>query len=273
MKNLKIYVISDSIGETGEQILKASLRQFDQIDYEVKRYPYHNSIGMIEPIIEEAALDEFSLIVYTTVENNTRKFIQEKAHELNVPLVDVMGPPMEVIEKILNKEPLREPGLIRRLDENYFKKVECIEFAVNYDDGKDPRGAKNADICLVGISRTSKTPLSIYLANKHFKVANIPLVPEVGVPQEVYQKDKRRVIGLIANPYKINAIREERLKTLGLDSTANYSNLERIEKELEYSKRIMKDLDCIVIDVTNKSIEETAGIIIDHMKSSFPGEY
>lgn len=270
MKYLKIYVLSDSIGETGEQIAKASLRQFELDDYEIKRYPYHNSIGMIEPILYEAAKDDYSMIFYTTVEEKTREFIQEKAAELNVPIIDVMGPPIDAMEKILEKKPLREPGLIRRLDENYFKKVECIEFAVNYDDGKDPRGAKKADICLVGISRTSKTPLSIYLANKLYKVANIPLVPEVPVPQEVYKKDKRRIIGLVANPYKINAIREERLKTLGLSSNASYSRIDRIEEELEYSKRIMKELDCIMIDVTNKSIEETAGIIIDHMKTTFP---
>ena len=266
---LKIYIISDSIGETGEQIAKASIRQFEVDDFEIKRFPYHNNIGMIEPIFNEAAKDHNSLIVYTSVDAGTRKFIAEKSKELNVPVIDVMGPPLDVMEKILGYEPLREPGLIRRLDENYFKKVEAIEFAVTYDDGKDPRGAKNADICLVGISRTSKTPLSIYLANKLYKVANIPLVPEVPVPKEVYQKDKRRVIGLIANPYKINAIREERLQTLGLSNTANYSQIKRIEQELNYSKRVMKELDCIVIDVTNKAIEETAGIIIDHMRTTF----
>lgn len=269
MKYLKIYVLSDSIGETGEQIAKASLRQFELDNYEIKRYPYHNNIGMIEPVLDDAAKDPNSMIFYTTVEKSTRDYIQSRAKELNIPLVDVMGPPMDTMQQILGKEPLREPGLIRRLDENYFKKVECIEFAVNYDDGKDPRGAKNADICLVGISRTSKTPLSIYLANKLYKVANIPLVPEVPVPAEVYKKDKRRVIGLIANPYKINAIREERLQTLGLSNTASYSQLDRIQEELEYSKRVMKELDCIVIDVTNKAIEETAGIIVDHMKTTF----
>lgn len=269
MNYLKLYIISDSIGETGEQIAKASLRQFEIDDFEIKRYPYHNSIGMIEPIFDEAAKDPNSLVIYTTVEEKTRNFIKEKSEELNVPVIDVMGPPMDAMEKILKSEPLREPGLIRRLDENYFKKVECIEFAVTYDDGKDPRGAKNADICLVGVSRTSKTPLSIYLANKLYKVANIPLVPEVPVPREVYKKDKNRIIGLIANPYKITSIREERLQTLGLDNTASYSQLKRIEQELNYSKRIMKELDCIVIDVTNKAIEETAGIIIDHMRTTF----
>lgn len=177
-----------------------------------------------------------------------------------------MGQPMAEIEKIFGYPPLREPGLIRRLDENYFKKVEAIEFAVKYDDGKDPRGARKADICLVGISRTSKTPLSMYLANKFYKVANIPLVPEVGVPKEVFEKDVDRVIGLICRPEKLITIREERLKSLGLSSGARYANFDRIREELEYSKKIMEEIGCIVIDVTDKAIEETAEIILEHIK-------
>ncbi len=181
-----------------------------------------------------------------------------------------MTPPLEALENVLGYPPKRESGIIRRLDENYFKKVEAVEFAVKYDDGKDPRGGvKKADICLVGISRTSKTPLSMYLAHKNYKVANVPLVPEVPPPKELFEKDKRRIIGLVANPAKLNEIRQERLKSLGLDFTANYANVDRINMELEYSKEIMDKLGCIVIDVSNKAIEETAGIVIDYMKKSF----
>ena len=156
---LVIYVISDSVGETGELIAKASVRQFETNNYEVKRYPYHNSIEQIEPILYEAAKEQKSLIIYTNVVQETRDFINEKAEELNLKVVDVMGEPLNKLEDVLGYKPLREPGLIRRLDENYFKKVEAVEFAVKYDDGKDPRGAKKADICLVGISRTSKNTI------------------------------------------------------------------------------------------------------------------
>ena len=151
---LTIFVISDSIGETGELIAKSSARQFESENYEIIRYPYHNSIEQIKPVLEKASKIKNSLIVYTNVVKETRDFIEEKTHELKLHTVDVMGEPLLQIEDILGYEPLREPGLIRRLDENYFKKVECVEFAVKYDDGKDPRGAKKADICLVGISRT-----------------------------------------------------------------------------------------------------------------------
>ncbi|WBW50384.1 kinase/pyrophosphorylase [Peptoniphilus equinus] len=268
MDTLYVYVISDSIGETGELIAKASVKQFDTDDFEIKRYPYHNSIDQIEPILDEAAKVK-SLIVYTNVVEETRAFIEQRAKALNLHVVDVMGAPMKAIEAILGYAPLREPGLIRRLDENYFKKVEAVEFAVKYDDGKDPRGAKKADICLVGISRTSKTPLSMYLANKNFKVANIPLVPEVPVPKEVYDKDVRRVIGLTCDPAKLISIRTERLKSLGLSSGAKYANLERVQEELDYSKKVMTELGCKVFDVTNSAVEETAELIVEYMRDTF----
>lgn len=267
---LVVFVISDSIGETGELIAKSSVRQFEsEKNFEIRRYPYHNSVEQIKPLLEEAAQIENSLIVYTNVVSATRNYIEKVAKELSLHTVDVMGEPMRQIEDILGYEPLREPGLIRRLDENYFKKVECVEFAVKYDDGKDPRGARKADICLVGISRTSKTPLSMYLANKLYKVANIPLVPEVPVPQEVYNKDVNRVVGLIANPDKIITIREQRLKSLGLESGAKYANYDRIKEELDYSRQVMDDLGCYVIDVSDKAIEETAELIIERYQEHF----
>ncbi|MGI5950019.1 pyruvate, water dikinase regulatory protein [Peptoniphilus sp.] len=266
---LVVFVISDSIGETGELIAKSSVRQFESENFEIRRYPYHNSVEQIKPLLEEAAKIENSLIVYTNVVQDTRNYIEKVAKELSLHTVDVMGEPMRQIEDILGYEPLREPGLIRRLDENYFKKVECVEFAVKYDDGKDPRGAKKADICLVGISRTSKTPLSMYLANKLYKVANIPLVPEVPVPKEVYEKDVNRVVGLIANPDKIITIREQRLKSLGLESGAKYANYDRIKEELDYSRQVMDDLGCYVIDVSDKAIEETAELIIERYQEHF----
>lgn len=263
---LVIYVISDSIGETGELIATSSVRQFESENYQIRRYPYHNSIEQIKPLLEEAAKIKNSLIVYTNVVLETRNFIEEKSKELGLYTVDVMGQPMNQLENILGYPPLREPGLIRRLDQNYFKKVQAIEFAVKYDDGKGPRGVRKADICLVGISRTSKTPLSMYLANKLYKVANVPLVPEVPVPKEVYEKDVNRVIGLIANPNKLISIREERLKSLGLASGAKYANIDRIKDEIDYSKQVMDELGCFVIDVSHKAIEETAEIIIERLK-------
>ena len=266
---LMVYVISDSIGETGELIAKASVKQFDTKDFAIKRFPYTNTVEQVKPLLEDAAKHKRALVVYTNVDKDTRAYIKQKERELNLHMVDVMGPPMDEIQSILGYEPMRQPGLIRRLDDNYFKKVEAIEFAVQYDDGKDPRGVVKADIVLVGVSRTSKTPLSMYLANKLYKVANVPLVPEVPVPKEVYQKDKRRLFGLVANSDKLYTIREERLRALGLNSSAKYANVDRIKEEVDYSVQIMKDIGCTIIDVSNKAIEETAEIINDYMVSRF----
>ena len=266
---LMVYVISDSIGETGELIAKASVKQFDTKDFTIKRFPYTNTVEQVKPLLEDAAKHKRALVVYTNVDKDTRAYMKQKERELNLHMVDVMGPPMDKIQSILGYEPMRQPGLIRRLDDNYFKKVEAIEFAVQYDDGKDPRGVVKADIVLVGVSRTSKTPLSMYLANKLYKVANVPLVPEVPVPKEVYQKDKRRLFGLVANSDKLYTIREERLRALGLNSSAKYANVDRIKEEVDYSVQIMKDIGCTIIDVSNKAIEETAEIINDYMVSRF----
>src|SRR5699024_4549497 len=213
--------------------------------------------------------EDNSLIIYTTVSRETKNFIDQRGKELNIPTIDVMTPHIEAMESIFRYPPKRASGIIRRLDKNYFEKVAAVEFAVKYDDGKDPRGIKKADICLVRVSRTSKTPLSMYLAHKNYKVANVPLVPEVAPPKELFEKNRGRIIGLIVNSKKLNEIRLQRLKALGLDFTANYANMERIKDELQYSNTIMKKLDCIQIDVSDRAIEETASIILDYMTKHF----
>lgn len=266
--SLTIYVLSDSIGETGELLSLAALSQFNSGRYEVRRFPFITDRDQIMEIFEEAKTEP-SVIIYTIVIESLKNFINSKGLELNIPTVDLMTPALDAIETILKYQPKRESGLIRKLDENYFKKVEAVEFAVRYDDGKDPRGIKKSDIVLVGVSRTSKTPLSMYLAHKNYKVSNVPLVPEVPAPKELFEKDNKRVIGLVAEPMKLNEIRQERLKSLGLDDKANYANPERIKDELEYSRKTMEKLGCLVIDVSNKAIEETAGLIIEHMKKHF----
>lgn len=153
------------------------------------------------------------------------------------------------------------------MDESYFRRIAAIEFAVKYDDGKDPgKGIKEAELVLIGISRTSKTPLSMYLANRNVKVANVPLVPEIPVPKEVYEIDPKKIIGLTNSPEVLNNVRTTRLKTLGLSSNANYAKLDRILEELEYSEKVMRKIGCPVINVANKAIEETASDILDIMK-------
>ena len=266
--NVVVYILSDSIGETGEQVARAAASQFNSGKYEVRRFPYITEEEQIIEIFEEAN-NEKSIIVFTIAIESLRQFLLAKSIEFDIPAVDLMSPVLNAIESVVGFQPKRESGIIRRLDEQYFKKVEAVEFAVKYDDGKDTRGIKKADIILVGVSRTSKTPLSMYLANKNYKVANVPLVPEVPPPAELFEKEPKRVFGLVANPGKLNEIRQERLKSLGLSNNANYASISRIEEELVYSKRIMETLKCRVIDVSNKAVEETAGMIIDMMNEDF----
>ena len=265
VKDNIIYILSDSLGETAEQVARAAIGQFNVGSYETRKFPYITEIEQIEEILNEARNEE-CIIVYTIVVDNLKGFLDARSRDLGIRAIDLMSPIIEAVKELVGLEPKKEAGIIRKLDEDYFKKIEAVEFAVKYDDGKDNRGVKKADIVLVGISRTSKTPLSMYLAHKNLKVANVPLVPEVPVPDELFEVDISKVIGLTANPIKLNEIRQERLKALGLNNTANYASMDRILKEIEYSENLMKKLGCPVIDVSNKAVEETAGIILEITK-------
>jgi len=257
-----VYIVSDSIGETAEMVVRAAASQFNSGKIEIKRIPYVMDEESIVEIVNQAA-EEGAIIAYTLVIEELAQFLENKAKEASVLVVDLLGPMLKTIQLASNTEPKREPGLVRKVDEIYFRRVEAIEFAVRYDDGKDPKGILLADIVLVGVSRTSKTPLSMYLAHKRIKVANVPLVPEVPPPDELFRVERGRVIGLTIQADLLCAIRRERLKTLGLVSDANYASPQRIAYELEYAHQIMRKLGCPVIDVSNKAVEETASKILE----------
>ncbi|MEB1807590.1 MAG: kinase/pyrophosphorylase [Bacillaceae bacterium] len=255
-----VYVVSDSVGETAELVVRAAASQYSGSGVEVRRIPYVDDKSTIDEVIGLAQQAQ-AIIAFTLVIPEVKSYLIEQARSAQVEVVDIIGPMMEKIGTLTQKEPRYEPGLVYRLDEDYFRKVEAIEFAVKYDDGRDPRGIVRADIVLVGVSRTSKTPLSQYLAHKRFKVANVPLVPEVEPPEELFKVSPKKCIGLIINADKLNDIRTERLKALGLKAEANYANIERIKQELEYAEKIMERIGCTVIDVSSKAVEETANLI------------
>ncbi|MCD4838598.1 kinase/pyrophosphorylase [Neobacillus sedimentimangrovi] len=260
-----VYVVSDSVGETAELVVKAVATQFNGGQTEIRRNSYVENIEDVEEIISLAKKNQ-SIIAYTIVISSLKEYLDKRAKEEGIVAVDLLNPLMTAFKTAFNKEPHHRPGLMRKLDEEYFRKIEAIEFAVKYDDGRDPRGITKADIVLIGVSRTSKTPLSMYLAHKRFKVANVPLVPEVPPPDELFHIPRKNCIGLIISPDKLNEIRKERLKALGLASQSNYASFQRILDELDYAEKIMKRVGCPVIDVSNKAVEETAGIILDMLK-------
>ena len=206
------------------------------------------------------------MICYTIISPVLRRKLKTLTKNSDVTVVDIIGPMMDGIGNIATTEPTMKAGMIHRLDEEYFKRVEAIEFAVKYDDGKNPIGFLKADIVIVGVSRTSKTPLSMYLAHKRIKAANLPLVPEVALPPELFQIPARKIVGLIIDPFKLNFIRSERLRSMGLDSNASYANIDRINEELTYARGVMRRLHCPVIDVSSKAIEETANLVMDIVK-------
>ena len=264
MKKVNIIVASDSVGETADLVARAGLSQFtpDRCDQETARYPYVESFENVDEVVQVAE-DTNSIVVYTLVKPEIRAYMESKLQESTVKSVDIMGPLMNILRDEIEEEPYYEPGLVHRLDEAYFNKIEAIEFAVKYDDGKDPKGISKADIILLGISRTSKTPLSQYLAHKSYKVLNIPVVPEVTPPDNLFEVDTKKIIALKISEQKLNKIRKERLKQLGLGDKARYATEQRIQEELEYFHELVDRIGCTVIDVSDKAIEETANDIMN----------
>jgi len=250
-------VVSDSIGETAEQVAKAATAQYPECELRIRWIPYVTEIESIQEVISEAK-DLDSIIMFTLVVPELREYLKRQAEEHNITYVDIMGPAVDAIAKVTKRHPTDE----------YFRKIEAVEFAVKYDDCKDTRGIKKADLVLLGISRTSKTPLSMFLATKNIKVANIPLMPEVKPPKELFEISPKKIIGLVISSEHLNPIRQERLKSHGLSSEANYASKDRIAYELKYAEEIMNKIGCSVIDVTDKAIEETANTVLQILKEA-----
>jgi regulator of PEP synthase PpsR (kinase-PPPase family) len=259
-----IFVCSDAIGETAEAVTKATIRQFASEQVRIKRYGYIKTKEEISFIVNEAS-DHKGFIAYTLVQPELREMMKEEAILRGVRAVDVMGPMMQAYTDTFNDSPKRQPGLLHELDADYFRMIEAIEFAVKYDDGKDVNGILQAQIVLVGVSRTSKTPLSIFLAHKGIKTANYPIIPELKPPAELCSTQNRLIIGVTMTAEHLLKVRTERLRSMGLPQTAKYATLQRIQEELTYAHDFMNRNHYPIIDVTEKAIEETAGIIMSYM--------
>ncbi|WP_436862762.1 pyruvate, water dikinase regulatory protein [Staphylococcus caeli] len=255
---LKLFIISDSLGETAQRMIHATLTQFPDItQIEMKKFPFIKSKDELIQILKIA--QSRNAVVVTTLVNPEFNIVGQKfAQEADIPYIDYMSDLIGIIQNRTNCDPILESGALRKLDEHYFKRIEAMEYSVKYDDGKHFTDIGEADALIVGVSRTSKTPLSMYLANKGYKIANIPLVPEVDIPDEVFKLKKLKVFGLTASPNYILNIRNERVKVLGLHGPTNYNSIERIKEELSYAEVIFEKLNATVINTEYKSIEESA---------------
>ena len=259
----QIYLISDSTGETLDRIFLALKAQFKNIEYKVHPYSFTRTENQILKILEVAKKNENSIILYTIVDNNLAKFLANQSDEKGLPCFGVLGNLILSFSKLLNQKASHEPSGQHVLNEEYYQRIEAIQFTMNHDDGNLANEVGKSDIILLGVSRTSKTPTSIYLANKGFKTSNIPLINENSIPKILKDNPKITcVIGLNTEAERLVDIRKNRMNSLKETKNKKYTNMENIQKEIDDAKRTFKRYGWPTIDVTRKSVEETAASII-----------
>lgn len=259
---LTIYLLSDGTGETAATIIRAALVQYSQADINIVRYKNVRSENQVESVIDEC-FENRGLIVFTVANPSMRLRIKELAAGKGIPYHDLLGPLLNTLDSFFGVASESNVGVLRAVDESYFRRIEAIEYTVKHDDGKTFADLEKADIVLVGISRTSKTPLSIFLSHKGWKVANVPLVLNTPLPEELSKVDQRRVVGLIIDIDSLQRIRRSRLEKFGQDPGGDYASLSYIAAEIEYAEKIYKqNRRWPVFNVTDRALEETASEIV-----------
>jgi len=259
----QIYLISDSTGETLDRIFLALKAQFENIEYKVHSYSFTRTENQILKILDDAKKNQNSVILYTIVDNNLAKYLANVSDKKKIPCFGVLGNLILNFSKILNQKASHEPSGQHALNDEYYERIEAIQFTMNHDDGNLVNDIEKSDIILVGVSRTSKTPTSIYLANKGFKTSNIPLVNENSLPKKLRENPQLTcVVGLNTEPERLVDIRKNRMNSLRETENKKYTSIENIKKEITEAKKTFKKYRWPSIDVTRKSVEETAASII-----------
>ena len=258
----QIFLISDSTGETLDRIFLALQSQFTNFNYEKKEFVFTRTEQQIANILKECKEKPNSIILYTIVDTGLAKHLAAQCLKNNIPCFGVLGNLILSFSKLLNQKAIHKPSAQHVLDEDYYKRIEAIQFTMSHDDGKKVDDINIADVVLLGVSRTSKTPTSIYLANKGYKTANIPLVLDQKIPDDLYTNKMSCIIGLVADPERLSDIRRNRVAIMQDQNLKEYTDLESIKKEVENSKKLFKKYSWPVIDVTRRSVEETAASIL-----------
>ena len=266
-KRLKLMIISDGTGETATTMARVTMKQFQQHDIYFTRYKNIRTTEQVDAIFEEA-VSSHDLIIYTIVDKNLREYLSKLSRMKYIRALDLLGPMLTSFSNIFDTEPLNTPGLAREVNQEYFERVNAMEFTLNHDDGKNLDSLYLADVVLVGISRTSKTPLSIYLSLHGIKVVNIPLIYGSPLPQELKNIDQRKIFGLTINADALYAIRRNRLRKLGMDDRdGNYASMSKVIEENEWANNLFsKNKKWSVFNVTGKALEEMATEIIHLLK-------
>ncbi len=257
-----VYLVSDSTGETLDRIFLSLKSQFANFDYEKKEFAFVRTENQIDKIIEECNDLKNPLILYTIVETKLAKYISNQSEKNNVPCFGILGNLILSFSKLLNQKAIHKPSAQHVLDDDYYKRIEAIQFTMAHDDGKKVDDLNSADVILLGVSRTSKTPTSIYLSNRGLKTINIPLVLEQNVPQDLYTNNKACIVGLVADPERLADIRRNRVAIMKDHKLKEYTDINHIKKEVNDSKNLFKKNNWPIIDVTRKSVEETAASIL-----------
>ena len=258
-----VYLVSDSTGETLDRIFLSLKSQFSNFEYEKKEFAFVRTEQQIDKIIKECGEISNSIILYTIVETKLAKYISNKSEINSVPCFGILGNLILSFSKLLNQKATHKPSAQHVLDEDYYKRIEAIQFTMSHDDGRKLNDTLEADIVLLGVSRTSKTPTSIYLANRGYKTINIPLVLDQKIPEVLKLKDSRAcVVGLVADPERLADIRRNRVAIMKENSIKAYTDLNFIKDEVNKSKKLFKKYNWPIIDVTRKSVEETAASIL-----------
>ena len=268
--NVLVYSVSDATGETALQACKAALAQFGQFEESSIRSVSHVlSEEDLRRVVKQAK-DANAILAYTLVGPELRSRIKELVEEHEVKAVDLLGTLIARFARHLDRKPLAVPGLGHELDDDYFRRVDAVEFAVANDDGREPRNLRKADIVIVGISRTGKTPLSNYIAHRGYKVANVPLVLDVNTPKELEDVDPRRVFGLSIDPAALMKIRQSRMETLRMEAHADYGDIRHIRREAAWARKVFESHpEWTVLNMTRKAIEETASKILELYRATF----
>ena len=258
-----VYLISDSTGETLDRIFLSLKSQFSNFKYEKKDFVFIRTENQIDKIIIDCQKNPNPIILYTIVENKLAKYLNKHTENNKIPCFGILGSLILNFSKLLNQKAIHKPSAQNVLDDDYYKRIEAIQYTMTHDDGKKIEDLKNSDIILLGVSRTSKTPTSIYLANRGYKTVNIPIITGQEIPEEVKKESfKSCIIGLYADPERLSDIRRNRVALMSKNNLKNYTDLDTIKKEVEESKILFKKFNWPTIDVTRKSVEETAASII-----------
>ena len=261
----KVLLLSDATGETAEKMVSAALTQFQHEDAQVTRVSNVRSKNQVYTALDKAAQQQ-AMIIYTIVNRDLSRLVHEECSAMGLISVDILTPLLVRLSDFLGTTPNETPGLLHNVDDDYFRRIDAIEFTVRNDDGQETRFLNKADIVLVGVSRTSKTPLSMYLAHRGWKVANIPLVSGIEPPQELLNMLHSRVCGLIIRSERLVELRAARLRNLGQDPRKAYAQFEQIEEELQEAKKFFRRQKWSIVDVTGKAVEETANEVLVKLK-------